>query len=745
MAAQGKGSGSKRSASKRGRSAAQQPQGILDDRSKRDIIGVTLSAFAVALMISVVSRSSGVATELASQGLKGAFGVGAFLIPIGLLLWGISFFVRAEIREGRTGLGIGIIVLSIISLAALSTPERAYLDAEQVAQHGGYTGGAVAWGLVSLTGPIIAAVLLVGVLLVGLVVTGLSISGLVEAVRDKLAGEYEEEPAPRSRRSKERAPRTAPLPDPAEEAVSDSKPTVAIPGRQRRQAPDPEAARKTVPVPKAVAPRAMEGFELPPATILNRTAESAAKHKTTDNELKATAQAIAETLATFDIPARVVSWVAGPTVTLYEVEIAKGVRLNRVTALADDLALSLAASTVRIMAPIPGKALVGIEVPNLRRSSVTLGDVLAPAGEGGPLLLGIGKDVSGEPAQTDLATMPHLLIGGTTGSGKSVAINAMLMSILMRSTPSEVRLILIDPKRVELSLYNGVPHLYVPVVTEPKEAASALAWSVQEMERRLKMLQAAGARNIGGYNAMIQDGKGPEGAAELPYLVIVIDELADLMMVAAKEVEDSICRIAQLARAAGIHLIVATQRPEANVVTGLIKANITNRIAFNVASSIDSRVILDQPGAEKLVGLGDMLFSIPAWPKPKRIQGCYVSETEIENVVEHLKQQAEPDYHEEILKLKVSSGAGGASEGIDEDDPLLWEAADIVVTSGLGSTSMLQRRLKVGYARAGRIMDMLEAKGIVGPPDGSKPRDVELDIEGLEALKMFEREEAGEL
>jgi S-DNA-T family DNA segregation ATPase FtsK/SpoIIIE len=487
----------------------------------------------------------------------------------------------------------------------------------------------------------------------------------------------------------------------------------------------------------------MEGFELPALGMLTRTSESASKHKASDNELRSTARVIAETLATFDIPARVVDWIAGPTVTLFEVEIAKGVRLSKITALADDLALALAASTVRILAPIPGKSLIGIEVPNVLRSSVTLGDVLAPSGEGGPLLLGIGKDVAGDPVLADLATMPHLLIGGTTGSGKSVAINAMLMSIMMRSTPAEVRLILIDPKRVELSLYNGVPHLYVPVVTEPKEAASALAWAVTEMERRLKVLQVAGARNIGAYNAMVQDGKGPEGASELPYLCIVIDELADLLMVAAKEVEDSICRIAQLARAAGIHLIVATQRPEANVVTGLIKANITNRIAFNVASGLDSRVVLDQAGAEKLVGLGDMLFSTPAWPKPKRIQGCFVSEEEIQQVVDHLKSQAEPDYHEEILHLKVSSVGGGVDTG-EDDDPLLWEAADIVVTSGLGSTSMLQRRLKVGYARAGRIMDMLESKGVVGPPDGSKPREVVVDIEDLESIKVFERQDEGE-
>ncbi|MRR11946.1 DNA translocase FtsK, partial [bacterium] len=368
------------------------------------------------------------------------------------------------------------------------------------------------------------------------------------------------------------------------------------------------------------------------------------------------------------------------------------------------------------------------------------GDVLssARAHDAGPLFLGIGKDVSGESVIADLATMPHLLIAGSTGTGKSVCINALLTSILMRATPAEVRLILIDPKRIELSLYNGLPHLYVPVVTESKEAASALAWAVSEMERRLKQLQKAGARNIGMYNALVHQGKAPEGAQEMPYLVIVIDELADLMMVAAKEVEDSICRIAQLARAAGIHLIVATQRPSTDIITGLIKTNITNRIAFAVGSSIDSRVILDQPGAERLVGLGDMLFSTPAWAKPKRIQGAFVSEEEIARIVAHLKEQAEPEYHEEILHMKVAAVGGGVDSG-DEDDPLIWEAADMVVVSGIGSTSLLQRRLKVGYARAGRIMDMLESKGVVGPPDGSKPREVLVDVEDLEALRAFER------
>ncbi len=737
-----KGSGATRkgcgSSTGRSGSKAAQPS-LLDDRSRRDIIGVTLCVLAIGLLIAVMSRSTGMAAEAGAGALKLLFGIGAYVIPVFLLLWGVSFFVRSEVREGRTGLGLGLIVFSVISMAALATPGDDFFNRDLLITHGGYMGSSVAWALNRMLGSTIGYVLLAGVAVVGLVVIGLSISALVEWVAE--ATQREPVVQPKDKPSRDRAPRTMPLSPAIETDAGGAAQTTALPARRgRADGSDPEAARKTVPTPRSVSPRAMEGFVLPALTLLGRTAESAAKHRTSDTELKNTAAAIAETLATFDIPARVVSWVAGPTVTLFEVEIAKGVRLSKVTTLADDIALSLASSVVRILAPIPGKALIGIEVPNIRRTSVTLGDVLAPSGDGGPLLLGIGKDVSGAPVLADLASMPHLLIGGTTGSGKSVAINAMLMSILMRATPAEVRLILIDPKRVELSLYNGLPHLYVPVVTEPKQAASALAWSVSEMERRLKVLQVAGARNIGAYNAMVQDGKGPEGAAELPYLVIVIDELADLMMVAAKEVEDSIVRIAQLARAAGIHLVVATQRPEANVVTGIIKANITNRIAFNVASAIDSRVILDQPGAEKLVGLGDMLFSIPSWPKPKRIQGCYVAESEIEAVVAHLKEQAEPDYHEEILHLKVAAAGGGVDSG-DDDDPLLWEAADITVTSGLGSTSMLQRRLKVGYARAGRIMDMLEMKGVVGPPDGSKPREVLMDIEDLSALRAFEREE----
>ena len=532
-----------------------------------------------------------------------------------------------------------------------------------------------------------------------------------------------------------------------------------------------EEAASSAPLPsrREPAPTAMphpsEGFELPSMSILH-TSKDSEEDRESEASLAETGALLQETLADFHINAEVVGWVAGPTVTLFKVDLPAGVRVSRVTALEDDIALALAAPGVRIFAPIPGTNYVGIEVPNRVRQNVLLGDVL-PGAKGGPLEIAIGKDVEGRLIVSDLAKMPHLLIGGTTGSGKSVSINAMIMSILMRATPSEVRFIMVDPKRVEFTPYNGIPHLYVPVVTEAKEAASALSWGVAEMERRLKVFSKVGARNISQYNAKVQaaraeaeaqaaaaqadaaEGEEPEPpvlpenlSEELPYIVIIIDELADLMMNVGKEVEFSISRIAQLARAAGIHLIVATQRPSTNVVTGLIKANITNRIAFNVASGIDSRVILDTPGAENLIGLGDLLFSKPEYAKPQRIQGCFVSEDEINEVVEALKAQGEPEYHQEILSTNLitlgASAPDGSGGSVDADDPLLWEAADIVVSSGLGSTSNIQRRLKVGYSRAGRIMDMLEEKGVVGPPNGSKPREVLVDVMELETLKAFE-------
>ncbi len=549
------------------------------------------------------------------------------------------------------------------------------------------------------------------------------------------------------------------LPSPAMPApVGKRTDTIRLPDEEPAPAKDPAPKKARTRAPKAASQAdatpaqkgsgiVRDGFELPSMTLLaappaDRGASSS------DEELRRTAHTLQQTLEDFGIGATVVGWIEGPTVTLFQVDLPSGVRVSRITNLNDDIALALASPGVRIFAPIPGTNHVGIEIPNRTRQTVFLSEVLTHA-ESGSLDIAIGKDVEGRSIISDLAKMPHLLIGGTTGSGKSVSINAMIMSILMRMTPSEVRFIMIDPKRVEFTPYNGIPHLYVPVVTEPKEAASALSWGVAEMERRLKVFSKIGVRNITQYNAKVSgggvlDGEGRE-LDPLPYIVIIIDELADLMMNVGKEVEFSISRIAQLARAAGIHLIVATQRPSTNVVTGLIKANITNRIAFNVASGIDSRVILDTPGAENLIGLGDMLLSKPELPKPQRIQACYVSEEEIGAVVDFIKAQGEPDYHQDILQTNVMGlGSTDPQAGSGSvDDPLVWEAAELVVSSRMGSTSNIQRRLKVGYARAGRILDQLEELGVVGPANGSKPREVYVDELELESLKAFELSDRG--
>ncbi|MBK5211232.1 MAG: DNA translocase FtsK [Coriobacteriia bacterium] len=610
------------------------------------------------------------------------------------------------------------------------------------------------WAFVRLTGTIITGIILCALGLVGLAITGLSFSRLVESISDWIADVREEKAKKAvSTRSASQVPKTRAISgdrhkkatDPSDalgnlnEFDEDSRDqeTIAVrPRALRDQKTVTRSDAETVAVNKStIGPKALEGFELPSFDLLLKSAKAdPAAEKEGHREARITADNIVDTLNTFDVPSRVVDWIAGPTVTLFKIEIAKGVRLHKITALDNELALALAAPTLRILAPIPGESLVGIEVPNSTRTSVTLGDVLPPAGTAGPLALAIGKDVAGKSIVRDLDKMPHLLIGGTTGSGKSVAINSMLMSMIMRATPSEVRFILIDPKRVEMTFYNDIPHLYVPVVTEPQEAAAALAWAVTEMERRLKVFQKLGVRDIGAYNEKLLAGEAGEDPENLPYLVVVIDELADLMMVAAKEVETSIVRIAQKARAAGIHLIVATQRPEATIVTGLIKSNITNRIAFNVGSSMDSRVILDQNGAEQLTGNGDMLYTTPAWPKPKRIQGCFISTQEIAAVVSMLKGQVKPEYHREILIAHSSENGQSKGSGALNDD-YLWPAAEFVISAGLGSTSSIQRNFSVGYARAGRIMDTLTELGIVGLPDGSKPRKILVDFDGLDEIK----------
>ena len=831
-------SGTRKSAAARSRAVEAEPR-ILDDRTRRDIVGVGFIILGIVLFIAAAAPAGAIVTDFLSESLHVVFGVGCYIMPFFLVAIGgaVLYRMQSERMSLRVTLGLSLILVALLGIIALFTPTTgtgpaALFDRIALVTHGGYVGAALAWVGLTLFGPAISAILLIGVAIVGVIVIGFSISAFLEKVRARydLDGEsaaslipdafgsmrrgrgkpplttmaesadlppaahgaptarisLDEQPRRRSRGAAadtvsdaavtrqlgaQKTDGLVPIqaPDPREvaevediSAVEPAAPMTRKLGRRRQEAEVAEReAAKTKPVSKKTAPKkkkeapaqpiSKDGFQLPPMTLL---ATGGARRGSTEEELRDVAAELQGTLEDFGVMASVVGWVEGPTVTLFKVDLPSGVRVSKVTNLTDDIALALAAPGVRIFAPIPGTNYVGIEVPNRNRQMVYLPDVLAAAGPG-PLQVAIGEDVEGHAIVHDLAKMPHVLIAGTTGSGKSVEVNSMIMSILMRATPAEVRFIMVDPKRVEFAPYEGIPHLYVPVVTECREASSALSWAVAEMERRLKMFSKCGVRNIITFNEKARAAQAADEAAEkrgeeppenpygepIPYIVIVIDELADLMMNVGKEVEFSISRIAQLARAAGIHLIIATQRPSTNVVTGLIKANITCRIGLTVASGIDSRVILDSTGAENLIGMGDMLLAKPEYPKPIRIQGPYIPDDEIVAVVAHLKSQGEPEYHSEILKTNVvtlgdssPSGEGGS----EADDPLLWEAADVVVSSDLGSTSNLQRRLKVGYARAGRIMDQLEEKGIVGPANGSRPREVLVDQMKLETLKAFE-------
>ncbi|MER3455009.1 MAG: cell division protein FtsK [Acidimicrobiia bacterium] len=476
-------------------------------------------------------------------------------------------------------------------------------------------------------------------------------------------------------------------------------------------------------------------YPLPPVSLL-REGSGAAPHK---SSLEEVGRVLIETLRQFDVEASLSGITPGPTVTRFEVELAAGVKVAKVKSLSDDIAYALAAESVRIQAPIPGKSAIGIEIPNRERRLVTVGDVLgSSAGKDAshPLDCALGKDISGKPVMINLGEMPHLLIAGTTGGGKSSTINALVTSLIMRNGPEQVRLLLVDPKRVELGVYDGIPHLLTRVVTNPKRASEALGWVVREMELRYEKLAELGARDISSYNASILSNGGKLKGETfehnvMGYIVVVVDELNDLMMVAARDVEDSIMRLAQMARAVGIHLVIATQRPSTNVITGVIKANIPSRIAFKVGSQIDSRVILDTGGAEELLGMGDMLLLTASSGVPKRIQGCYVSEEEVRKIVAHWRRLVpKPEYLDDVVFTSRET-----PDNTCDDDELLEQAMDLVVQTQLGSTSMLQRKLRVGFARAGRLMDLLEKRGVVGPSEGSKARVVLVSPEEYEEFK----------
>ena len=486
-----------------------------------------------------------------------------------------------------------------------------------------------------------------------------------------------------------------------------------------------------------------ENYEYPPLELLSKPSKKAIKGGA--KMLTDTATKLQKTLYSFGVSAKVENVSVGPAITRYELKPAEGVRVSKIANLADDIALNLAAETIRIEAPIPGKQAVGIEVPNKEKESVHLREVLESdefKNNKSKLTVALGRDVAGEIELADIAKMPHVLIAGATGSGKSVCINTIISSIIYNAKPSEVKLVMVDPKVVELSVYNGIPHLLIPVVTDPKKAAGALAWAVQEMDDRYNKFATKGVRDLKGYNKAIEK---EGGVAKLPQIVIIVDELADLMMVAAKDVEEAICRLAQKARAAGMHLVIATQRPSVDVITGLIKANIPSRIAFAVSSQVDSRTILDTVGAEKLLGKGDMLYFPSGAPKPLRVQGAFVSDEEVEKIVAFIKKNGTAKYSEDILESIENNNKSDkelAQEQSEEDevDPFLNDAIETVVETGQASTSFIQRRFKVGYARAGRIIDQMEERGIISGYQGSKPREVLMSKERWEELKMGQGE-----
>ncbi|HET6714649.1 MAG TPA: DNA translocase FtsK 4TM domain-containing protein [Actinomycetota bacterium] len=737
----------------------------------RDTLGIGLMVLAGLAVLSVWFDAAGPMGDAFSRLLHTGFGLAAVLFPLVGLGWGIAL-LRDRSPEERMRMLIGFVimglgVLGLVSIVrgnpgvfapAVDTKVRGAGVTQGFSDAAGFFGTLGASPLSKVMSPAGAALVDLGLAVIGtLIMTGTSFAELgrkVARARASLAERYEAKRADeqakaeakleKQRLKDERAMEKAEKGSKAKltERLGLTEPVVVLPESEALGTLDlpPDAADEAS--GSTSAPTKARGrtittadgpYRLPPLDLL-RTAPPSTNDGVHEKDIM---EALGHTLSTFGVDARVTAAHRGPTVTMYEVAVASGTKVNKVLNLSSDIAYALATPDVRIIAPIPGKSAIGIEVPNRHRDFVMLGDILrsrAAKQATHPLQVALGKDIHGEAQMVNLATMPHVLIAGATGAGKSSLVNSFVTSILMRTSPDDVRLVLIDPKRVELSHFAEVPHLLSPVIVHPKRATEALEWIVREMEMRYEMLATVGVRDIDGYEEGLREGtlRLPVGREHdyrhMSYIVVVIDELADLMMVAPRAVEDAICRIAQMARAVGIHLVVATQRPSVDVVTGLIKANIPSRIALMTSSQADSRVVLDQNGAEKLVGHGDMLFAPANASKPTRLQGAWVTEAEIQGISEFIRAQREVVYEQHVEGLgippteaELSAGTSGAG---DSDDDLLSQAAELIIRSQLGSTSMLQRKLKVGFARAGRIMDLLEEQGIVGPSQGSKARDV---------------------
>lgn len=668
----------------------------------REMMGIVAAILAIFFLLSLFGAAGSLGAGVA-RALRLSLGLFAYLLP--LLLAYITYdFMQPKEEEGmRVSRVLGVILffLAVPTVLHLIWPGES-AELAQLGLGGGSLGHALSSSLTGAVGTVVAFLISVASVGVGaMLLFDISLAALFGL---KVAVEGQEEQV------KINQPGKAPV----------------LEGFKKfglgKRISAPPAPVQVMPQPVKAAPALTSsptnGYQLPAVDLLE-TSDVVAE----SGDIPKNVEKIQKTLKDFSVNVSMGEVNVGPTVTQYTCKPAEGVKLNQITARANDLALSLAAKSIRIEAPIPGKPLVGIEVPNKVRAKVTLREIIESGdfktGKKSKLKVALGRDVAGAPMVSDIESMPHLLVAGSTGSGKSVCINTIILSLLYQNTPDDLRLVLVDPKRVELTGYNHIPHLLTPVITEPDKTVSALKWAVSEMDRRYRLLSETGKRNIQSFNETI-----PEGQRKMPYIVLIIDELADLMAVAARDVEGAIVRLAQMARATGIHLIVATQRPSVDVITGLIKANITTRIAFATASQADSRTILDMSGSEKLLGLGDMLFMTSDFGKPRRVQGSFASDKDIENVIMHVKGQGMAQYDDTITAASASGGAAGiGGEGGSEDD-LYNEAVTTVVEAGKASASLLQRRLRIGYARAARLLDILYENGVIGPADGARPREV---------------------